>query len=412
MLMREERTLAQRVQIALVCSAIFAAGVIARLAKPEAYQALDLGLEGSLVMGMLGGYVTGLLSGVLISVPAMFRSEWMSLVLFAAVGILGGLLRDFAPDKEAIWKFSPFPDLSLWRLARRRDLRLPVFSLACVMLIVLAEALRHIISHNFKGRIFALEPEFRDGPWMIVAIYASTLFATALPIKIWNSNRNEKKLEQQQLRLNEARLAALSRQINPHFLFNTLNSVASLIRTNPEQARQVVYKLSKILRRLLRQQDNLTALGEELSFVEDYLAIEMVRFGEKLQVVKEIDPATLDSLVPSMLLQPLVENSIRHGLSSKVDGGTVRIRSRMVGRRLQILVEDDGVGIPEAKLATLFEQGIGVSNVNERLKVLFGDDYKMWIDSRQGEGTSTGIELPEQASSAVVEELATTGSNS
>jgi two-component system LytT family sensor kinase len=280
------------------------------------------------------------------------------------------------------------------------------------MLIVLAEALRHIISHNFKGRIFALEPEFRDGPWMIVAIYASTLFATALPIKIWNSNRNEKKLEQQQLRLNEARLAALSRQINPHFLFNTLNSVASLIRTNPEQARQVVYKLSKILRRLLRQQDNLTALGEELSFVEDYLAIEMVRFGEKLQVVKEIDPATLDSLVPSMLLQPLVENSIRHGLSSKVDGGTVRIRSRMVGRRLQILVEDDGVGIPEAKLATLFEQGIGVSNVNERLKVLFGDDYKMWIDSRQGEGTSTGIELPEQSSSAVVEELATTGSNS
>ena len=410
MLMREERTLAQRVQMALVCSAIFATGVIARLLGPEAYQALDLGLEGSLVMGMLGGYVTGLLSGVLISVPAMFHSEWMSLVLFAAVGIMGGLLRDLAPDKEAIWKFSPFPDLSLWRLIwrmpRRRDLRLPLFSLACVMVIVVAEALRHIISRNFQG-VFALEPHFHDGPWMIVAVYGTTLFSAALPIKIWNSNRNEKKLEQQQLRLNEARLAALSRQINPHFLFNTLNSVASLIRSDPEQARNVVYKLSKILRRLLRQQENLTALGEELSFVDDYLAIEMVRFGEKLRFVKDIDPATLDSLVPSMLLQPLVENSIRHGLSSKVDGGTVRIRSRMVGRRLQILVEDDGVGIPEAKLATLFEQGIGVSNVNERLKVLFGDDYKMWIDSRLGEGTSTGIEIPEQASGTVVEEALT-----
>jgi two-component system LytT family sensor kinase len=132
-----------------------------------------------------------------------------------------------------------------------------------------------------------------------------------------------------------------------------------------------------------------------------------VRFGEKLRFVKDIDPATLDLLVPSMLLQPLVENSIRHGLSSKVDGGMVRVRSRMAGNRLQILVEDDGVGIPEAMLATLFEQGIGVSNVNERLKVLFGDDYKMWIDSRTGEGTSTGIEIPEQVSTAGVEEALT-----
>ncbi len=412
MLMREERTFAQRVQMALVCSAIFGTGVLTRLVEPEAYQALDLGLEGSLVMGMLGGYVTGLLSGVLISVPAMLYSEWMSLVLFAAVGIMGGLLRDLAPDKESIWKFSPFPDLSLWRLLRRRDLRLPLFSLACVVTIILAEALRHIVARNFPGRAFAFEPQFHDGPWMIVAVYASTLFSAALPIKIWNSNRNEKKLEQQQLHLNEARLAALSRQINPHFLFNTLNSVASLIRSDPDQARQVVYKLSKILRRLLRQQENLTSLSEELSFVDDYLAIEMVRFGEKLRFVKEIDSPTLDALVPSMLLQPIVENSIRHGLSSKVDGGTIRIRSRMVGRRLQVLVEDDGVGIAEAKLATLFEQGIGVSNVNERLKVLFGDDYKMWIDSRLGEGTSTGIEIPQQVSSPAVEELATTGSNS
>jgi two-component system LytT family sensor kinase len=402
MLMREERTLAQRVQMALVCSAIFGTGVLARVIRPDAYQALDLGLEGSLAMGMLGGYVTGLLAGVLIPIPAVAHGEWMSLILFAAAGVLGGLLRDVAPDKEAIWQFSPFPDLSLWRLLRRRDLRLPAFSLACVLVIVLAEMLRQVVALHFRKAAFSLEQQWNDGAWMVVAIYATTLFSTALPIKIWNSNRNEKKLEQQQLHLNEARLAALSRQINPHFLFNTLNSVASLIRLDPDQARQVVYKLSKILRRLLRQQDNLTSLGEELSFVDDYLAIEMVRFGEKLRFVKEIDPATLDLLVPSMLLQPLVENSIRHGLSSKVDGGTIRVRSRMVARRLQILVEDDGVGIPEAKLATLFEQGIGVSNVNERLKVLFGDDYKMWIDSRLGEGTSTGIELPEQSSGAAM----------
>jgi len=179
--------------------------------------------------------------------------------------------------------------------------------------------------------------------------------------------------------------------------------VASLIRLNPEQARQVVYKLSKILRRLLRQQDNLIPLGEELGFIEDYLSIEMVRFGDKLRFIKEVEPDTLDLLVPSMLLQPLVENSIRHGLASKVDGGTIRVRSRRQGTQLQILVEDDGVGIPESRLARMFEQGgIGVTNVNERLKVLYGDSYRMWIDSRPGEGTSTGIEIPEQVSGTVV----------
>jgi two-component system LytT family sensor kinase len=336
----------------------------------------------------------------------MFNGELMSMPLLAAVGVLGGLLRDVAPDKEAIWKFSPFPDLTVWRLIRKRDWRLPAFSLLCIVAILLAELLRSGIAHiqlQHNTAVFALQSKWMPlPPWIVVAVYATTLFATVLPIKVWNSNRNERKLEQQQLRLNEARLAALSRQINPHFLFNTLNSVTSLIRQDPEMARQVVYKLSNILRRLLRQQDNLTALREELSFIDDYLAIEMVRFGEKLRVVKDIDPATLDMLVPSMLLQPIVENSIRHGLASKVDGGTVKLRSRIIGGKFQILVEDDGVGIPESKLATLFEQGIGVSNVNERLKVLFGDDYKMWIDSRIGEGTSTGIELPEQVSGTVV----------
>jgi two-component system LytT family sensor kinase len=406
MLMREERTLSQRVKMALVCAVIYGAGVAVRVgAPPGAYQAVDLGMEGSLVMGMLGGYVTGLLAGVFIAIPALFESRPLTMLLFAAAGVMGGLLRDLAPDKEFIWKFTPFPDLAIVRLLRRGDLRLAGFSIACVGVIVLAEVLRSTLASVFPNHgVFALQESWTDaGPWLLVAVYATTLFSVALPIKVWNINRTEKKLEQQQLRLNEARLAALSSQINPHFLFNTLNSVASLIRLDPDQARQVVYKLSKILRRLLRQQENLTTLGEELSFIDDYLAIEMVRFGDKLRFVKEVEPETLDLLVPSMLLQPLVENSVRHGLASKVDGGTIRVRSRRIGHQLQIVVEDDGVGIPEARLARMFEQGgIGVNNVNERLKVLYGDNYRMWIDSRPGEGTSTGIEIPEQVSGTVV----------
>ena len=395
MLMREERTLMHRVQMALVSALIFASGVLVRVVTGSSYQAVDLGLEGSLVMGMLGGYVTGLLAGVLISIPAMFNGELMTMVLFAAAGVLGALLRDVAPDKEAIWKLT-FPDQALFRLLRKRDLRPAAFSLVCVLMILLAEFLRSTMARLFpvKG-VFALQGNWTgEGPWLVVAVYSTTLLSVMLPIKIWNSKRYERKLELQQLSLNEARLAALSRQINPHFLFNTLNSVASLIRQDPEEARQVVYKLSKILRRLLRQQENLTPLREELSFIDAYLAIEMVRFGDKLQFIRDIDPATLNLLVPSMLLQPLVENSIRHGLSCKIDGGSIRIRGCLCGERLLLTIEDDGVGIPEGKLATLFEQGIGIGNVNERLKVLFGSNYRMSIDSKPGEGTRTEIEMP------------------
>ena len=117
----------------------------------------------------------------------------------------------------------------------------------------------------------------------------------------------------------------------------------------------MVYKLSKILRRLLRKQENLVTLREELSFIDDYLAIEMVRFGDKLHFEKEVEPGCLDMLVPSMLLQPLVENSIRHGLASKVSGGTIRVRGARAGSRLLITVEDNGPGIADAEMELVFQ---------------------------------------------------------
>jgi two-component system, LytTR family, sensor kinase len=411
MLMREERTLVQRVQLALSCAALYGASVAFRVLNPAKYDAVDLGLEGSLLAGMVGGYVTGLLAGVLISLPAVFQGELMSMLLFAGVGVLGGLLRDLAPEKEDVWRFSPIFSLNPRRLQQRPyQLRL-MFQLGCLFTVIFTDLLRVSVSRlPFKDGVFLAPIWSENHPATVIAAYASSIFAVMLPLKIWNNTRNEKKLETQQLRLNEARLAALTSQINPHFLFNTLNSVSSLIRTNPEQARSVVYRLSSILRRLLRKTDNLTPLREELAFIDNYLTIEMVRFGEKLRFIKEIDPETLDRLVPSMLLQPIIENSIRHGLSSKVDGGMIHLRSSLADGKLHLMVEDDGVGIPESRLATLFEQGIGVSNVNERLKVLFGQDYRMWIDSKPGEGTRTGIEIPElQVVSEVGQEVPAAG---
>jgi two-component system LytT family sensor kinase len=230
---------------------------------------------------------------------------------------------------------------------------------------------------------------------VLVAVYAATLFAVTIPLKIWNNTRNERKLEEQERLLSEARLAALTSQINPHFLFNTLNSVSSLIRTDPNQARIMVVRLSKVLRRLLRKHENFTTLREELSFIDDYLSIEVVRFGDKLRFEKDVAQDTLDMLVPSMLLQPLVENSIKHGLSTKVEGGSIRIAATRTGSRLNLVVEDDGIGIPESKLQRLLDSGIGVTNVNERMKVLFGGEYRMWVESQPGHGTRVMLEVPE-----------------
>jgi two-component system LytT family sensor kinase len=396
--MRETRTLTQRVVLALWLSGVFAASVATRVVS-HTYHAADLGLEGSLIAGLLGGYVTGLLSGVLISLPAVFMAgEPVTMPLLAGIGVLGGLLRDWAPNPEEIWRFTPFFDLNIYRFFKEsHNHRRTAFHLLFFAAILVAEFLRQTMGNFFQ--VFYLAPDApgwpHPPPLTILALYATTLFAVAIPLKIWNNTRNEKKLEEQERLLVEARLAALTSQINPHFLFNTLNSVSSLIRTNPNQARAMVVKLSAVLRRLLRKHENFSTLREELSFIEDYLSIETVRFGDKLRFEKDVAEDALDMLVPSMLLQPLVENSIKHGLSSKVEGGTIRIRARRSKSRLQLLVEDDGVGIPEARLATVFDQGIGIGNVSERLKVLFGNEYRMWIESQPGEGTRTQIEVPE-----------------
>ena len=408
MLLRNERTLQERLHLALIFSLVFGASAGVRILSHEQYKAVDLAFEGAIIAGALGGYVSGLLTGIFVALPDMFNLNFMSLPLFAAAGLIGALIHDLAPRREDIWRFSPFVDLNLYRLLRqalrlnrkaiqRRVVELAAFNVACNALVVVAEMLRWGVELlNFHYGTFGLfEGKLLLNPYVFLISAATTLFAVTLPIWVWGSFRNERQLESQHARLIEARLAALTNQINPHFLFNTLNSIATLIRINPESARDMIYRLSKILRRLLRKQDSFAPLREEISFMDDYLAIEMVRFGEKLRFEKDIDPATLDWSIPSMILQPIVENSIKHGLASKIDGGTVRIKTWLEGGKLNILIADDGVGIAESKLDQLFESGIGVSNVNERLRVLFGPRYRMAIESRPGEGTQTLLEIPD-----------------
>ncbi|MBZ5585426.1 MAG: sensor histidine kinase [Acidobacteriia bacterium] len=402
LLMREGRSLRQRLAFSLWLSIVFGASVATRVVS-RTYHGADLGLEGSLLAGLLGGYVTGLASGIVISLPAVFmpalfggENQPLTLAILASIGVFGGLVRDCSPDPEEIWRFSPFFDLSIYRFFKEsREHRRTALHLLMFAAILFAEFLRQTFGPHIFNLYMAVAPR-PEPQWVAqLALYLTTLFAVAVPLKIWNSTRNEKKLEEQKRLLVEARMAALTSQINPHFLFNTLNSVSSLIRTDPDQARLMVVKLSKVLRRLLRKHENFNPLREELSFIEDYLSIELIRFGEKLRFERDVAEDTLDMLVPSMLLQPLVENSIKHGLSSKVEGGTIRVAARRSASKVHLMVEDDGVGIPESELGALLQRGIGVSNVHERLEVLFGNDYRMWVESRPGEGTRIQIEIPE-----------------
>ena len=161
-------------------------------------------------------------------------------------------------------------------------------------------------------------------------------------------------------------------------------------------ARSVLMKLSNILRRRLKSLIHFLPLREEIDFVDDYLDIEVVRFGrDKLQIHKEVEPDSLDVVVPSMILQPLVENAIRHGIGPKVGGGTITLRAWRNGGRLSIEVIDDGVGMPENRLRENYESGIGIRNVQERLQVLYGQDHTFNIDSQPGSGTAIHVEIPE-----------------
>ncbi len=396
MLLREERTLGQRVRLALWFTGLFTPGEIIRILSPG-YDALDLSLEGSLLAGLMGGYVSGMLAGILLSMPAFVMGEYLALPFYAAAGLGGGLLRDSASNPDDVWRFSPFPDVNLYRIFEPgRELRSALFHAYFSGTVVAIELLRQLLGREFGGKhLLFTTATWGDSPWLLLGAWFSTYFCITIPVKVWNSTRNEVRLEEQARLLLTARLEMLSSQINPHFLFNTLNSIASLIRINPERARTMVVQLARIMRRRLRSQDHFAPLRDELDFIGDYLAIELERFGDKLRVVREIDPSCADVPVPGMLLQPLVENSIRHGIANKLEGGTITLRARRSGERLLIEVEDDGVGIPEAVPAAIPGQsGIGVSNVRERLEVLYNHDYKMQIESQPGAGTRILIEIP------------------
>jgi two-component system LytT family sensor kinase len=397
LLFRDERTFRQKVYLALCMALPIMVGVWIRISVPS-FLAGDLSFETALLLGVIGGRWAGSLGGVLMGIPALLHGEWAALPFAVLSGFIAGQLRTMAADKDDIWSFSPFIDQSIFRLIRRNLPRPRLFDWQ-IMFFVTVFGLRFVqteLKRYFPHSIFSLESP--GNLWVWGAIYAASVTAIGIEIKIFNSVRIQIKLEEQERLLLHARMEALQNQINPHFLFNTLNSISSLVRFDPDRAREVISKLATILRRLLNSADSFVPLREEVEFIDNYLDIEVVRFGhDKLRVVKELEPASLDVMVPSMLLQPLVENSIKHGLSSLVEGGSIYLRSRLSDSGLVIEVEDDGVGMAATQLVESTSTrgaGIGMANISERLQVLYGDTARMTIDSHEGKGTLVRIRLP------------------
>ncbi len=393
----EQRSPRQKLELAAFLGVPFMLGVLTRLLAR--YQGTDLGLEATVLAGLLGGTIVGLVVGMMVSLPAwLIGGEFLAVPMGVLYAVVAGLARYVCPDKEEVWRFSPFIDLSLYRSIRQRfkhpamDWQV-LFSLVCAIL----EITRLTLGRMAHGRLFYLNSSH---PWSNVLIVLGTMIGVGLPVRIWNNTRIQRKLEEQERALMQARVDALISQINPHFLFNTLNTVSSLVRIDPDTARTVILKLSNILRRRLKTQVHFVPLKQELDFIDDYLDIEVVRFGrDKLGIRKEIDPETLDMIVPSMILQPLVENAIRHGIGPKIEGGTISLRSWRKTGRLGLEVMDDGVGISEEKWQGIYESGIGIRNVRERLKVLYGQEFSLKIDSQPGKGTAIRFEIPELVTS-------------
>jgi len=205
--------------------------------------------------------------------------------------------------------------------------------------------------------------------------------------------------ERLQTKLARAELQVLKMQLQPHFLFNTLNTIYNLAPQNSRKAQLMISRLADLLRLSLDHvSTNTVPLQRELEFLNSYVEIEKTRFEERLTVQMDVDPDTLDAAVPNMILQPLVENAIRHGVSKKAAGGTVSIIAHKNGDRLQLSIVDDG------RLSAMQSggSGIGLANIRARLTQLYGNDYRFDLVPST-EGTRVLLELPFQRVTSAVE---------
>ncbi len=228
--------------------------------------------------------------------------------------------------------------------------------------------------------------------WMLWAVFSYWFYVVlVLAVRHYTTAMERKRREAElTTAFANAQLAALRAQLHPHFLFNTLNSISALVFEEPTVARRMIAELGELLRTTLSEGARRTwSLGEELTLVERYVAIERMRFGERLTLHVACEPAALAVEVPTLLLQPLVENAILHGIQPSLRGGTVEITARHQAESLALEVRDDGVGLPAGAV-----ERVGLGNCRERLTTYCGDEHALTLERRAPTGTAVRLRLP------------------
>lgn len=219
--------------------------------------------------------------------------------------------------------------------------------------------------------------------WIIIAIEGTTNYYERY-------GREQLRSSQLQAQLAEAHLRTLQMQLQPHFMFNALNSLSDLVISEPKAALRLIARLGDFLRLTLQNSNTQwVSLRREADFLDAYLEIERVRFADRLQVVFEIDPESLDAEVPNLILQPLVENAVRHGVASHIGPALIRLSAKRRGETLRIEVRDNGPGMPDN-----IREGLGISNTRERLQQTYGSRYSFTVDNQGGGGVVAICELP------------------
>jgi two-component system, LytTR family, sensor kinase len=237
--------------------------------------------------------------------------------------------------------------------------------------------------------------------WMLATYFC--LVGLGHAIDYWREARERAvSAERLQTRLAEAQLEALQRQLQPHFLFNTLHAISSLMRTNVDAADTMIDQLSDLLRLSLRSRSQEVTVKQEFDLLRSYLAIEQTRFRDRLSVQIDVDPDVLDARIPQLLLQPLVENAVRHGIAPRARPGRIDVRARREGPQLTIDVRDTGDGLPPERLVAL-NDGVGLSNTRARLTHLYGMNHGFAFANLPGGGFQVSVSIPYRLAPAAVD---------
>lgn len=331
----------------------------------NAYFGRSIAFEQALVPWLSCAYIWALLTPFVIKLARRFPLERGKLLRGLLVHLIAGVI--FSLLQLAVYVF-----VRQWLLG---DLSKPFSPL---------QSFQNILIVEFHANLLIY--------WSVVGLYHAYDYYRRFRERERRAAQLEVEAAQLETQLSQAQLDALKMQLHPHFLFNTLNSISVLVRDDAIAANRMLVRLSELLRVALKSEGRQEIpLRQELEFLRGYLEIEQMRFQDRLTVDFEVEKETLDAQVPNLILQPLVENAIRHGIAPRAESGLIQVQARRENGFVELCVSDNGAGLNESETPT---SGIGLSNTQKRLEKLYGEQYGFEISSPETGGLQVKIKIP------------------